>query len=125
MSSLATGCCCCVALCSLSPAMSSAAVASDPSLRVTPYTRPRDVLVWNRDAKSWLLLDLSAELDPTISWLRVAIVRQLGVADSKCARVFLNGCSCWALGLKHDDEPLEYYTLGHIAARWHEPQRSV
>ena len=89
------------------------AASSSTSLLITPYTPPRDVLVWDRDAKCWLRIDLGNELEPTVEWLSSAITRQLG-HHGGVMRIYLGG-SAEPLTLDERKRPIEYFTFGQSA----------
>ena len=98
--------------------MAAASVSAPPSaasrsrLLITPYIPPRDVLVWNRNAKSWLRIDVSKELDPTVDWLAKEIVRQQGLKDRQ-VRIFAgDGRLLSPLDLQR---PIDYYTFGQLS----------
>lgn len=90
--------------------MAAAAAAPRRGLLVTPYTLPRDVLVWNRLEKSWLQVDLGNQLVPTVEWLRGAIARQLGV-EGRVAHVFV-GRSNKPLAMADFKRSVNYFTFG-------------
>ena len=97
--------------------MTAASVSAPPSaasrsrLLITPYTPPRDVLVWNRREKSWLRIDLSNKLDPTVEWLAKQIARQQGLKDRQ-VRIFAgDGRLLSPLELQR---PIDYYTFGEL-----------
>lgn len=96
-------------------ATTSAPAAASNSSRVlnTPYTPPRDVLVWNRLQRNWLRVDIGNELDPTVEWLQAAIELQLG----QCARstsLFL-GRNDKPLSSVDRQRPIDYYTSGQLS----------
>jgi hypothetical protein len=95
--------------------MSAASVASPPrrGLLITPYTLPRDVLVWNRLEKSWLRIDLGNQLVPRVEWLRGVIARQLGV-EGRVAHVFV-GRSNRPLATADFKRSVNYFTFGQLA----------
>jgi hypothetical protein len=93
--------------------IAASSVASSSRLLITPYTPSRDVLLWDRDAKSWLRIDLGNELEPTVDWLSGAITRQLG-QQGGVTRIFLGGSS-EALTLDERKRPIEYFTFGQLA----------
>ena len=94
--------------------MAAAAAVAAPrrGLLVTPDTPPRDVLVWNRNAKSWLRVDLSNELDPTVDWLAKELVRQQGLKYHE-VRMFSGGGLLSSADLQ---QPIDYYTFGQLIA---------
>ena len=99
--------------------MAAASVTAPPSaassrrLLITPYTPPRDVLVWNRREKSWLRIDLSNKLEPTVDWLAKEIVRQQGMEDRQ-VRLFAGGGRLLSpLDLQR---PIDYFTFGQFIA---------
>lgn len=93
--------------------IASAPPAVSAGLLITPYTPPRDVLLWDRDAKSWLRIDLSNELEPSVDWLRGAIVSQLGL-QGFVTRVYL-GSSKEPLTFDQRKRPIDYFTFGQPA----------
>ena len=92
----------------------AAAVAHSSRVLVTPYTAPRDVLVWNRNAKDWLRIDLGNQLEPSVEWLRGAITDRMGL-EGFATRVFL-GSSKEPLLRGERKRPIEYFTFGQSAA---------
>ena len=90
--------------------VASSSAASSSRLLVTPYTPPRDVLVWNRREKSWLRVDFGDELEPTAEWLRVAITRQLG-GLGRSTRLFL-GHESKQMAAGDCKRPIDYFTFG-------------
>jgi hypothetical protein len=101
--------------------MAAASVTAPPSaasrsrLLITPYTPPRDVLVWNRRERSWLRVELGSELEPTAEWLRDAVTRQLGGAD-RVTRLFV-GKDNKRLSPEDLQRPLDYFTFGEWRER--------
>jgi hypothetical protein len=94
--------------------MAAAAIAAPRSrLLVTPYTPSRDVSVWNRNAKSWLRIDFSNELDPTVDWLAKEIVRQQRLTGHEI-RMFAG--SGGLLSPADLQRPIDYYTFGQLSA---------
>ena len=88
----------------------SAASSSRRGLFITPYTPPRDVLVWNRNAKCWLRVNLGHELEPTVEWLRGAITRQLG-SPGRLTHVFA-GSDSKPLSAGDLKRSIDYFTFG-------------
>jgi hypothetical protein len=93
--------------------MAAAAAVQSSRVLVTPYTAPRDVLVWNRNAKSWLRIDLGNELEPTVDWLAKEIVRQQGLKDHE-VRMFAGDGR--VLSPAKLERPIDYYTFGQLSA---------
>ena len=94
-----------------------AAAAAPSRLLIAPYTPERDVQVWNSSAKSWLRIELGNELDPTATWLRNVIERQLG-ADVHGVRLFVGG-SDQLLSPADLERSLDYFTFGQSAGNNH------
>ena len=95
--------------------MAAASVASSPrrGLLITPYTPSRDVSVWNRNANSWLCIDFSNEVDPTVDWLAKEIVRQQRLTGHEI-RMFAG--SIGLLSPVDLQRPIDYYTFGQLSA---------
>jgi len=94
--------------------MAAASVAAPRrGLLITPYSLPRDVLVWNRLEKSWLRVDLGNQLVPRVEWLRGAIARRLGV-EGRVAHVFV-GRSNKPLATADFKRSVNYFTFGQLA----------
>ena len=101
---------------------SSAARKSNSDLRITPYTRPKDVLVWNRDACKWLTIDTRNELEPTVEWLRDAIHRRCMVRSGQRAEIYLAN----EAHAVEEDKPLDYHTFGKLSEnKDHDQARSI
>jgi len=69
--------------------------------------------VWNLTARSWLRIELGNELDPTATWLRNVIERQLG-AEVHGVRLFVGG-SGQLLSPADLERSLDYFTFGQSA----------